>query len=63
MATEAQVRKLHAVRREAGMSESELLDRASEVLDHTVTDLEDLSVREASTLIDAIEDELGGTTA
>lgn len=63
MATEAQIRKIHAVQHEAGMSRLELMEKIEEVVGHNVSDLDDLTTREASSLIDAIEDELGGTPA
>lgn len=63
MATEAQIRKIVAVQHEAGMSRGELMEKVDEVVGHSVSDLNDLTSREASAVIDSIEDELGGITA
>lgn len=63
MATSAQVGKIRAVGREAGMTYEQILDHAEEVTGRSVTSLEEMSTSEASELIDKIEEELGGTPA
>lgn len=59
MASDQQIAKIKYLTRSAGLDFEEVLDLADDVTGRSVFSLEELSIKEASDLIESLEDDIG----